>query len=122
MKRLFKTPFLAALTYYSVDFDLELRIEYSVTLGTEPSGQYGPPEHYDPGSPDELEIASIRLMEGKKERALPEWMETRIVDHLRDGLIAEWKEDEAAAYDDAMGHRADMRREDDALTFHRSAA
>lgn len=42
------------------DGETELEIDYTASGGTEPSGMYGPPEDYDPGSGFEVEIIGIR--------------------------------------------------------------
>lgn len=38
------------------DRETEVCIDYTVRGGSEPSGMFGPPEDYDPGSPPEVEI------------------------------------------------------------------
>lgn len=42
------------------DLETEVTITFSFTPGTDASGQWGPPEHYDPGSGPEVDIEKVR--------------------------------------------------------------
>jgi hypothetical protein len=45
--------------------EVEVECSYSVVWGAPPTRLYGPPENYDPGSPDEIEDISILTVDGK---------------------------------------------------------
>jgi hypothetical protein len=46
----------------------EVLVDYVVeSYGSDPSGEYGPPENYDPGSGPELYIEKIVLLDGPDE-------------------------------------------------------
>lgn len=48
--------------YMTLSDGREVLVDYEVDCyGSEPSGMYGDPEHYDPGSGPELHIERIRL-------------------------------------------------------------
>lgn len=38
------------------DQETEVEVEYELTGGSDPSGEYGPPENYDPGSSPEMTV------------------------------------------------------------------
>lgn len=46
------------------EFDVE--VTYTVARGTPESGRTGPPENYDPGSPDEIEDFKLVKCDGKE--------------------------------------------------------
>jgi hypothetical protein len=52
---------------YTPTAELEVEVSYSVAWGSAGTGSpyYGPPENYDPGSPDEIEDVSIITINGK---------------------------------------------------------
>lgn len=45
--------------------EVEVEFSYTVAWGSAPSGMSGPPENYDPGSPDEVEDIRLETVEGK---------------------------------------------------------
>ena len=44
------------------DGETELEVDYTFRPGSAPSGMFGPPEHYDPGEPAEVEIEAAWLL------------------------------------------------------------
>lgn len=44
------------------DGETELEVDYTFRAGSAPSGMFGPPEHYDPGSAAEVEIEAAWLL------------------------------------------------------------
>lgn len=44
------------------DQETELEVDYEVRGGSEPSGLFGPPEHYDPGEPSEVTVTGAWLL------------------------------------------------------------
>lgn len=44
------------------DQETELSVDYTISGGSEPSGMFGPPEDYDPGSGWEVEIEGAWLL------------------------------------------------------------
>lgn len=49
----------------AVEFDV--KAEFSVAWGSSPSGEFGPPENYDPGSASEVEDVKIISIDGLTE-------------------------------------------------------
>lgn len=47
------------------EIEMEVVVSYSVAWGTPESGNYGPPENYDPGSPNEIEDIEILSIDGE---------------------------------------------------------
>lgn len=41
----------------------EVEFTYDVAWGSPPTGQFGPPEDYDPGSPDEVENVEVEFID-----------------------------------------------------------
>lgn len=60
--------------------DGEIEVAFEWTPGQGPSGQFGPPEHYDPGSPDEYEDITATLdgvplaLTGDDEEKIADWL------------------------------------------------
>lgn len=61
----------------------EIEVTFDWTPGQEPSGQFGPPEHYDPGSPDLFEDITATLdgaplaLTGDNEEKIADWLAER---------------------------------------------
>lgn len=51
-------PIIETRPFVRDDQETEIDVEFSFIAGTEPSGMFGPPENYDPGSGPEIEILS----------------------------------------------------------------
>lgn len=45
--------------------EVEVEVSYTVAWGSSETGRNGPPEHYDPGSADEIEDIRLEKVEGK---------------------------------------------------------
>lgn len=105
--------------------EVEVEVSYEVDFGTPESGRFGPPEHYDPGSGDEVHSIRLETVEGKPrpwgmydgfvpneddafERDVIERLEGSD-DHLR-AMVEEARESEVAAADDYAEMLADERR------------
>lgn len=105
---------------YSADFDV--KVEFSVAWGSPPSGEYGPPENYDPGSDSVVEDVKIVSVEGLTEgwgKAFTFGYQTDaqvaadMVEALDfDDLLVSAREEEADAAIHAEEERAEHRRED----------
>lgn len=53
------------------DGETELEVDYTFRPGSAPSGEYGPPEHYDPGEPAEVTIEAAWLWADRGNRDAP---------------------------------------------------
>lgn len=53
------------------EIEMEVVVSYTVSWGTPESGRYGPPEDYDPGSPDEIEDIQILTIDGEPYTGTP---------------------------------------------------
>ena len=49
-------------TFVRDDGETELEVEYTISGGSEPSGLFGPPEDYDPGSAAEVVVTGAWLV------------------------------------------------------------
>ena len=45
--------------------EVEVEVSFSVAWGSPERGRWGPPEHYDPGAPSEVEDIRLEKVEGK---------------------------------------------------------
>ena len=81
-------------------------IAYRVIFGTAPAGISGPPEHYDPGSGDEVEIVSVQAEYDWQTQFAESWIEKN-----RDWCIAQAHENAGADADDAADHKREMMRD-----------
>lgn len=45
--------------------EIEVAVSYTVAWGAPERGRFGPPENYDPGSPDDLEDIRIENVDGR---------------------------------------------------------
>lgn len=94
------------------EFDLVIR--YEVSAGSAESGQFGRPEDYDPGSPDELHIASARAFRVDKTEAVEigqfALTMARSDEALHEAILDAWRDDAAAARDAHLEAVADERR------------
>lgn len=100
--------------------EVDVVVSFSVTEGSPETGRFGPPELYDPGSPDEVEDIRLELVNGKPRpwgmysgyvANEDDEFEQEVVEMLEDqhaDMLAEAVEAEVAFYDAAM----DLRRED----------
>lgn len=98
----------------------EVEVSFTVAWGSPESGRFGPPEHYDPGSGDVVEDIHVHTVEGLErpwrlhpggDDALAAEIIAKLeMDHETE-MLAEAREDEAAAYDDAMERRREEERE-----------
>lgn len=104
--------------------EVEVVVSFAVTWGSPEAGRFGPPELYDPGSPDEVEDIRLELVEGN---ARPWGMysgyvsneddefEQEVIEKLDShhaDMIAEAAMELAGAHDAAMEALADRYRED----------
>lgn len=82
--------------------ELDVTVSYSVAWGSPGTGRpyYGPVELYDEGSPDEVEDIRLELVDGKPlsgcEFIEPVLSRFEEEDELREGLLREARETEAA--------------------------
>lgn len=44
--------------------EVEVEVSFTVAWGSPETGDYGPPEHYDPGAPDEIEDLKLLSVDG----------------------------------------------------------
>jgi hypothetical protein len=61
-----------ARTFVRDDRETELEVDYEVRGGSEPSGMFGPPEHYDPGEPPEVTVTGAWLLADANNPDAPE--------------------------------------------------
>lgn len=61
-----------ARTFVRDDRETELEVDYEVRGGSEPSGMFGPPEHYDPGEPPEVTVIGAWLLADANNPDAPE--------------------------------------------------
>ena len=69
----------AGLGEHEIDLtghDDGLPVTFDWSPGHEPSGMSGPPEHYDPGSPDEFVIVEPADMSLNADCAITEWLDS----------------------------------------------
>lgn len=107
---------------YDDSADFDVKVEFSVAWGSAPSGEYGPPENYDPGSASEVEDIKVVSVEGLTEgwgKAFAFGYQTddeiasAMIDALdEDDLLASAREEEADAAVRADEERGESRRED----------
>lgn len=96
------------------DDEAEIEVSFTVAWGSPASGHYGPPEHYDPGSGDEIEdlkLLSIDCVGGPFDQHYEALILQEIAQNHTEAMIAEASEDEAAREDDAREHQYESRRE-----------
>lgn len=89
--------------------ELDVKISYDVVWGSEESGRFnGPPENYDPGSPDEIENIAVLEIDGRPA--------TTVSRHTLDAVLSEF---EIGKFDEQLIQNAidieDSRRPDDRL-------
>lgn len=74
------TATVPASVIYPEDDDGELEVTFDFTPGQEPSGMYGPPEHYDPGCGDEFLVLTVKYrgmvygLEPEDEALVDNWL------------------------------------------------
>lgn len=105
--------------------EVEVEVSYEVTFGQPESGRFGPPEHYDPGSGDEVSDIRLEKVEGKPRPwgmyngYIPnedDAFETEVVEKLENSeahlaaMVEEAIETEASDYDAWQESLADERR------------
>lgn len=104
--------------------EIDVKVEFTVAWGSPETGNYGPPENYDPGSGDEIE--NVKLVEvNRKPRPWnmglgfitdDEFAETvaDVLDggHHPEAMINEAIEVAQGDHEAAMEARAELRRED----------
>ena len=97
--------------------EIDVEVSYTVAWGSPETGRFGPPENYDPGSPDEVEDLRVEKIDGRTVEASPgllvpimEKLED-IEDALFPDLIANAVEIEAARADEAADYRREAARE-----------
>jgi len=95
------------------EHEMDLVIDYSVDKGSPESGRYGPPEHYDPGAADELNILGVSVLRaGKLVPVTGTLLDLIEADEgLRAEILTEWAEAEQCAAEGAADLRYEMRRE-----------
>jgi len=93
--------------------EVEVVVSFTVAWGSPETGRFGPPENYDPGCPHEVEDIWVEMIDGRDVSASPGWIVPILekLEDLRDEMIAEAVEAEAAARDDAVERRHEDRRE-----------
>lgn len=107
---------------YDDSADFDVKAEFSVAWGSAPSGEYGAPENYDPGSASEVEDIKVLTVEGLTEGwgksfAFGYQTDQQIADTIiaaldDDDLLASAREEEADAAVRADEDRAERRAED----------
>lgn len=45
--------------------EMDVKVSYAVVWGSPERGNFGPPESYDPGSPDEIEDVTVLEIDGR---------------------------------------------------------
>jgi hypothetical protein len=106
--------------------EVEVEVSYTVAWGSPEAGNYGPPEHYDPGSGDLVEDIRLEKVEGKPRpwgmyygyiaNEDDEFATTCIEkiegsDHHLEAMINRASEIEAARDDEARERQYEARRE-----------
>jgi hypothetical protein len=102
--------------------ELEVEVSFEVSPGSPETGRFGPPEHYDPGSPAVVEDIRVHTVESMERpwRLHPggdDALEAEIIaklemDHEAE-MLAEAAEEESANADDAAERAYEARREMD---------
>lgn len=68
------------------DDAVEVQVDFTLRGGAEPSGMFGPPEHYDPGEAPEITIEGAEILATGEETTLTdaevEKVETYILENL----------------------------------------
>lgn len=103
--------------------EIEVEVSFTVAWGSPESGRFGPPENYDPGSPDEVEDIRLEKVEGQPRPwgmgygfIADDEFEADVVEKLEgsdwhvSAMIGEAAEREAGDHDEAMERRAEERR------------
>lgn len=72
----------------AADEDAELEVSFDFTPGQAPSGEFGPPEHYDPGSGDEFEEVFVTY------RGIPQGISGDGEERIVNWLAENWEPDE----------------------------
>lgn len=104
--------------------EVDVRVSFTVAWGSPESGRFGPPENYDPGSPDVIEDVRLELVNGKPRP----WgmyygyvadedaeFETEVIEKLEgceEEMLREAAETLAGEHEGAAERRAEERRED----------
>jgi hypothetical protein len=100
---------------------LDVRVTHTVAWGSPESGRWGPPEDYDPGSPDIVEDVRVETIAGKPRpwSVLPtlsdDALAEMIIRHLEaqhDDMLHEAAEREQGEKEDAEESRWEERREE----------
>lgn len=103
--------------------EIDVEVSYTVAWGSAETGRFGPPEDYDPGSPDEVEDIRLEKVEGKSRpwgiysgyiANEDDEFEREVVDMLEGHhaeMIAEASEIEAARADEAADYCREAARE-----------
>lgn len=95
--------------------ELDATVSFTVAWGLQPSGMFGPPENYDPGSGDAIEDIRLEAVDGKPFTGSPTFR-AMILDEIErvaeEEMLAEAREAEAAEADAAAEWRDEQRRED----------
>lgn len=103
--------------------ELEVEVSFEVSPGSSETGRFGPPEHYDPGSPAVVEDIRVEKIDGLP---VAEW-EARSTEYVRGStvaaiidklemdheaeMLAEAAEQDAADADEAAERAYEARRE-----------
>lgn len=97
--------------------EIEVEVSYSIAWGSPETGRFGPPEGYDPGSPDVVEDLRVEKIDGRPVEASPgllvpimEKLEA-VEDELFPELIIHASEVEEARADEAADYRREAARE-----------
>ncbi len=59
----------------AIDEGTTLAVMFDYAPGTAPSGLTGPPENYDPGSPEEFYVVHPKHLPGDVDDAISEWLD-----------------------------------------------
>lgn len=94
------------------EIEMEVAVTYTVSWGTPESGNYGPPENYDPGSPDEIEDIEILTIDGEPYTGTPAriWV-LAMMETYHEDMIDEAIKDSGPDPDDMRDRRDDYRRQ-----------
>lgn len=115
-----------ALSAHEEDDGIEVEVTFTVAWGSSPSGEFGPPENYDPGSDHEVENITIVKVGGLTEgygkqfamgyqsdaQIAADVVETLQSERHQEAMIELAIDAEAGDHEHAMEMRAEERRLD----------
>lgn len=93
--------------------EVEVEVSFTVAWGSPETGNYGPPEDFDPGAPDEVEdlkLLSVDGVGGPFDQEVEAAILQQIAINHAEAMIAEARESEVASEDDYREREWEDRR------------